>query len=359
MRQRFPLPVVHLVGAMGGADHFWGKESVVAMLMREQRASDIIDPVLITFAPCRLATVMADEGFHVEVLGGADSHGLDGSIPALGRRLRLNPPAVLHSHGYRANIVAKMLRLTGRTAGARLVSTCHGWVETTAALRLYNAIDRWSTPLSDVTAVPDPRMLAALPRIGRRAHVANGVPELPSESAREQPLPHAGPFVAGTLGRVSEAKGILDMLAAARDFPDPTVVFVVAGSGELATRVSSIGGNVRYIGFLERPERYLDSLDVYVQASHSEGLSLSLLEAMRAGKAIVATDVGATSDAVVDGESALLVPARDAAALRNAVLRLREDPLLCARLGRNARKRFEADFHIARQHERYLELYVG
>jgi len=96
-----------------------------------------------------------------------------------------------------------------------------------------------------------------------------------------------------------------------------------------------------------------------VQASRSEGLSLALLEAMRAGKAIVATDVGATRDAVVDGESALVVPPRRPAALRDAVLTLRTDPALAARLGRNARARFETDFHMQRQHQRFADLYAG
>ncbi len=115
---------------------------------------------------------------------------------------------------------------------------------------------------------------------------------------------------------------------------------------------------MHYAGYIEQSEGYLAGLDVYVQASHAEGLSLALLEAMRAGCAIVATDVGATRAAVTDGESALLVPARQPAALRDALLTLRRDPELRRRLGCAARARFERDFHIRRQHQSYLELYA-
>jgi len=245
----------------------------------------------------------------------------------------------------------------GRARGVRIVSTAHGWVESTAKLRVYNAVDRWTSMLSDVMTVPDRSMLRRLPRIARRRHVPNAVPDVVTDDAA--PFARPGSFVVGTLGRVSAEKGIPELLAAADGFPDPQVVFAVAGDGELAGDVSRAGTNVRYVGYLARAERYLASLDVYVQASRSEGLSLALLEAMRAGTAIVATDVGATRDAVRDGESALVVPARRPDALRDALVALRRDPELRLRLARNARARYEADFRMQRQHQRFFELYTG
>jgi len=303
---------------MGESEHLWGKERVVALLMGEQRASGRVDPQLIT--------------------------------------LEKQPADVIHSHGYRANIIARALRVSRRIRGLRVISTCHGWVETDAKLRLYNTVDRWTCMLSDVTTVPDERMLSSLPPLGRRRHVPNAVPELDPDIESPR-FVRPAEFVAGTLGRVSGEKGIPEFLAAARDFPDHGVAFVVAGDGVLTDDVRAAGGNVHYAGYYARPDRYLAGLDVYVQASHSEGLSLALLEAMRAGVAIVATDVGATRDAVTDRESALIVPARQPGALRDAILHLRKNPALCSRLGRQARLRFELDFRIQRQHQSYLELY--
>jgi glycosyltransferase involved in cell wall biosynthesis len=341
---------------MGGTEHLWGKERVVALLMHEQRACGDVTPALITFSPGTLNDRLAGEGFPVAALSSRPSHGIGRTVSRLAAILRHTPADVIHSHGYRANIVARALRLTGRARGVRIVSTCHGWVSSTSKLRLYNAVDRWTSMFSDVITVPDSRMLASLPPVARRRHVPNAVPELGLIDDAE-PFERPGEFVAGTLGRVSREKGILELLAAAGSFPDPAVVFAVAGDGELVPEVRRAGSNVRHAGYFAQPERYLAALDVYVQASRSEGLSLALLEAMRAGKAIVATDVGATRDAVTHAESALLIPPLRADALRDAVLALRADPALAARLGRNARARFEADFRIQRQHERYLHLY--
>lgn len=350
------LRVAHLVDAMGGSDRLWGKERVVALLMREQRASGRIEPMLVTFSPGLLDGTLAGEGFRTAALSTRASHGFDRAVGALGRVLKRYPIDVVHSHGYRANIIARALRVTGRARGLRVVSTCHGWVETGPKLRLYNAVDRWTSMLSDFTTVPDPGMLRSLSPFGRRRYVPNAVPDVEGE-VEDRPFVRPGDFVAGTLGRVSEEKGIPEFLAAAEGFPDRAAVFVVAGDGVLTPNVCGAGDNVRYAGYFARPEGYLAGLDVYVQASRSEGLSLALLEAMRAGKAIVATDVGATRDAVTDGESALIVPARQPAALRAAILALRNDPALRAQLGRQARARFERDFRIGRQHQSYLELY--
>jgi glycosyltransferase involved in cell wall biosynthesis len=350
------LRVVHLVDAKSGGDYLWGKERVVALLMREQRASGAVDPALVTFAPGKLARELDDEGFRVTTLSNRESHGFDRAIGELADYFERYPVDVVHSHGYRANIIARATRLAGRARGVRIVSTCHGWVDSGTKLKFYNALDRWSIMFSDVTTVPDAAMLPRFAPFGERRHILNAVPE--NEDARTgAPFPRAGAFVAGTLGRVNEDKGIYDFLQAAGGFADPDAVFCVAGAGNLVPSVLAAGRNVRYAGYIAEADGYLASLDVYVQASHAEGLSLSLLEAMRAGLAIVATDVGATREAVTDGESALLVPARQPAALRDAIRRLRDDPELRTYLGRTARARFERDFSIRRQHESYLALY--
>ena len=72
--------------------------------------------------------------------------------------------------------------------------------------------------------------------------------------------------------------------------------------------------------------RLLAAIDVYVQPSVNEGLSLSILEAMAAGKAVVATRVGGTGEVIADGETGVLVPPGSSAALAAAILRLLADP---------------------------------
>jgi glycosyltransferase involved in cell wall biosynthesis len=273
--------------------------------------------------------------------------------------VRDNGITVIHSHGYKSNLVTRALRVAGRLPGVRLVSTCHGWSSETAALRFYHSLDRATAFLSDVTTVPDAEMLAYFPRGARTAHVANGIPDVEPLVGDEQPeIRHGARYVAGTLGRVSAEKGIPELLEAAAACPDRDLMFTVAGFGELTESVTNARGNVRYVGHVAQPHAYLDQLDVYVQASRSEGLSMALLEAMRAGKAIVATAVGATRDAVTDGETGMLVAPNRPGDLLAAVLALKRDAELAERLGANARRRFEREFRVGRQNRRFVGLYA-
>ncbi len=154
--------------------------------------------------------------------------------------------------------------------------------------------------------------------------VPNGV-ELP-ETVGEEAEPPEILFA----GRLSREKGILELVGAARGHR-----LVVAGDGPLRDRVPNTLGWV--------PPQELASL--YARAavvacpSHREGFGLACAEAMAHGRAVVASDVGGLRDLVVDGETGLLVPPRDAGALRSALGRLLADPELRRRLGTNARER--------------------
>jgi glycosyltransferase involved in cell wall biosynthesis len=83
---------------------------------------------------------------------------------------------------------------------------------------------------------------------------------------------------------------------------------------------------------------------VFVLASRYEGLPLSVLEAMRAGLPVIASDVGGTGEAVEDGVSGFLVPRGDRACLQDRIARLLNDEDLRHRMGAKGRKRFEQSF---------------
>jgi glycosyltransferase involved in cell wall biosynthesis len=102
----------------------------------------------------------------------------------------------------------------------------------------------------------------------------------------------------------------------------------------------------------------LAAADIAVVPSHQEGFSNSLLEVMACGLAVVATRVGGNIDAIIDGESGLLVPAKDAAALMAAIFRLYDDPVLRQRLGAAARSRVSKHFSLDNCVQRYLDLYT-
>lgn len=349
--------VVHLVDAMG-TTRLWGKERAVLTLMEIQRA-DGLRPALVAFRDGALADEGRKRGFPTHVLG--DS----ARIPLAGMRrlkaiLREHGRPVLHTHGYKANVVGRFARLAGATM-SRLVATVHGMNDETRALLLYNRIDLLTAPLSDVVALADASLLARFRWRGRALFVANGIagrpPFTPAERAASRARFGFAPqqIVVGLLGRVSEAKGALDVLEAARSLRDPSVVFAFGGEGEIAERSAPRPSNVRFLGFVDG-DAFLAGVDVYLQGSHGEGLSLALLEAMRGGIPCIATRVGST-DRALEGDAGVLIPAHDPAALRAAVAELAADARRRAFLGAAARRRFEDGFTAEHQHRRYLALY--
>jgi glycosyltransferase involved in cell wall biosynthesis len=137
------------------------------------------------------------------------------------------------------------------------------------------------------------------------------------------------------VGRLSEEKGVLELVEAADGLP-----LVVVGDGPLRDRVPGARGFVppAELGpFYERAA-------VVVCPSRREGYGVVAREAMAHARPVVATAVGGLTDAVEDGVTGLLVPARDPAALRAALARLLGDAELRSRLGTAARERARERF---------------
>jgi len=116
---------------------------------------------------------------------------------------------------------------------------------------------------------------------------------------------------------------------------------------------------MRFLGTRDDVPELLAALDVLVLCSHSEGLSLTLLEQSAAGKAMVATAVGGNAEIIADGQSGLLVPLGDDAALAGAICGLLADPERARALGQAARLRFIREFTLGRMVSRYVALYEG
>jgi glycosyltransferase involved in cell wall biosynthesis len=142
--------------------------------------------------------------------------------------------------------------------------------------------------------------------------------------------PEAEPPFVLYAGRLSREKGIEELVAAADGLP-----LVVVGDGPLRDRVPQARG------FVAREElsRLYGRAAVVTCPSRREGFGLAAAEAMAHGRPVVASAVGGLLDLVDDGETGLLVPPRDPAALRAALERLLADPALRRRLGAAARAR--------------------
>jgi glycosyltransferase involved in cell wall biosynthesis len=117
---------------------------------------------------------------------------------------------------------------------------------------------------------------------------------------------------------------------------------------------------VVFTGWSDEPRRHLTTFDLYVLPSRIEGFPLAVVEAMLAGLPVVASTVGSVADAVLDGETGLLVPAENPEALASAVGTLLADPDRMRAMGNRgrelARRQFTATAMAARFESLYQEL---
>lgn len=224
---------------------------------------------------------------------------------------------VVHAHWLPAGAVASL-------AGKPVVVTLHGTDVELArrAPRLARFVLRRAAVIVCVS-----RALAEeARRLGARdvRVIPNGV-ELPPETGKE-----ADPPEVLFAGRLSPEKGVAELAAASEGLN-----LVVAGDGPLRSLLPQARG---FLPPEQLAELYARAA-VVVCPSRRDGFPVACAEAMAHGRPVVASAVGGLPDMVVDGETGLLVPPRDAAALRAAVDRLLADPDLRRRLGRAARER--------------------
>jgi glycosyltransferase involved in cell wall biosynthesis len=173
------------------------------------------------------------------------------------------------------------------------------------------------------------------------------------------PSPHAGAVV-GNVARLVEQKGHRDLLAALARVPDARLVLV--GEGPLRPELErlaaslGIGERVEFLGHRDDVPELLAGFDVFAFPSLFEGLCLAVIEAQAAGVPVVATPVGGIRETVIDGQTGLLVPPHDPAALAAGIARLLADPEEARRLARAARAQ-SARFSLERMVEATLALY--
>ncbi|NLP10602.1 glycosyltransferase [bacterium] len=142
--------------------------------------------------------------------------------------------------------------------------------------------------------------------------------------------------------------GAAERLPAMADYIEPIMEFV---------KQSKMTDSLHFTGNRTDVSELLPLFDIFVLPSLSEGFSNALIEAMRAGNGIVATEVGGNPEALDHGENGLLVPPGDAAALARGLLTLLEDPAFAKQLGERARRKAESRFTVDAMVQDYQRLY--
>lgn len=168
----------------------------------------------------------------------------------------------------------------------------------------------------------------------------------------------------GIVATLRSWKGHLFLLDAFAQLQRPDVQLVIVGEGPMRGPIEDkivalkLGERVTLAGQRSDPEHWLQALDVFCLPSYAnEGVPQAILQAMLCALPIVTTPVGAILEAVGDGDTALIVPPQDAAALATAIARLLDEPALAARLGDAARRRASADFSLEAMLDRMEALF--
>lgn len=298
---------------------------------------------------------------------------------SLRRLLRRERPDIVHTHTSKAGAVGRVAAWLTRVP--IVIHTPHGHIFYGYYGRVMSGIVRL---VERVLARGTDRIVTLTDR-GAQEHVQHRIagPEkfvtIPSgivlaefRSVRAHPVvkrkemgvPAEGPVI-GTVGRLVPIKGHAWLLRAAprvlAEFPHATFVFIGEGplSGQLQQLAKELGitGHVMFLGARQDVPKCLAALDLFVFPSLNEGMGRALIEAMAAGLPVVATGVGGIPDIVVDGESGVLVPPKDAVALADAVRDMLRDPDRRRAYGEAAKKRVDDRFDVEAMVRKIERLY--
>jgi glycosyltransferase involved in cell wall biosynthesis len=352
MRER--CRVVHVTGCL----NLGGQEK---LLIEFARHADR-DRFDLRFVSLESRGVLADElealGWQVASLDlGPGLHvGLPWRLAKLFRSWRTD---VVHTHNDRPLLYAA---IAAQVAGARLIHTKHG--RSTGNTSRQTLLTAWSARLArHFVCVSDDSARLAMEQgvpANRIVTVHNGI-----DTRR---FDFRGPCLSGpavVVARLCADKDLGTLLRAVALLKKecPEFKLAIAGDGpcksELQQLVADAGlhANVTFLGAINDVPSLLATARMSVLSSVSEGVPLTLLEAMARGLPVVATRVGGIPEVVTDGDNGFLVPPRDPAALAHAILRVQTDDELARKFGRAGRRCVEERFDVRRMVARYEALY--
>ncbi|MGH7592650.1 MAG: glycosyltransferase family 4 protein, partial [Gemmatimonadales bacterium] len=277
------------------------------------------------------------------------------------RVVRRERPDIIHSHNSSPLVAAAWATLVA--PGTRLIHTEHGR-STTRSLLARVALRLASRRASIVVAVSNDTAAWARRHGGMPADrirvVRNGVAIEIAPPSRPPGRRHAV-----TVARIEKVKDLATMIHAAVDIVKlvPDFHLHIVGDGtersSLTALAAALGmeSHITFHGVTNDVTSALAMGDIFLSSSVSEGISLTILEAMASGLPIVATAVGGTPELVEDGRNGRLVPPHRADLLATAVVNVLGDPAGAARLGRSSRERVGREFSLDVMVDSYRRLY--
>ncbi len=285
-------------------------------------------------------------------------------IRALVRRFR---PDVIQTHNVKT---AFLLRLSGAQRSACWIHWHHGYTAPTRKQVFYNQLDRFSVRSAKQVVTVTSAFLPELEKFGVPRSRIEVIPNAirPDWGGAPTGISASATSAEKTIlaiGRLSKEKAHADLIEALSllkaDSQLPRLRLLLVGDGHERQSLEDLAASkdvpITFAGHVTDVCPLYRQADVFVLPSLSEGSPNVLIEAMAAGKAIVATSVGGVPETVTNDVEALLVPPGKPVALAAAIARLLRDPELAQRLSDAAQARVRREFLPEARARRIIELY--
>lgn len=352
------MKIVHVVYSL----ELGGAEVLVAQLCRMQRANGHDVSVCAYSSLGVMGEELAADGFSIYVPGEAP--------PALTmlryfRHFRVLRPDVVHCHNPAPTLQAAM---SARLAGARsVIATRHSLVappyETAAEIKfsLLSYFCDWVVGICDATCLN--LRGAPLARQSRTVRVYNGA--APIELVGTERLEKRG-FTLVFIGRLAAVKDLgtlIRAVALAREQVRDLELWIV-GDGPVRSELEALSAElgvsaaVRFWGRQMQTARFYAAADVFAMSSVSEGLPMSLLQAMSAGVPALVTDVGGMAEVVRLAQCGLMAPVGDWKTMAGQIVCLAEEPEVRAQFSECGHRTYGAEFTLEKMEAEYMKLYV-
>lgn len=293
------------------------------------------------------------------------------TVSLISSYVRENSFDVVHSHGYKSNIYAVLSNMRNKK---KLVATCHNWIESSRRMSLYTLLDKLFLKRFDAVVPVSTTVRALLLKAGLRRDrlflIENGINtnRFNSDASGKdfRSLFFATPgFVIGTVGRLTSEKGHAYMLKAAKRVLNEhkDCFFMIVGDGALKknledeTAALGIADRTVFTGRRSDIPEMLSVMDIFVLPSLTEGQPMALLEAMAAGKAIVATSVGDVPRILKNGEIGCIVAPENPDELADGILMYIKDRPKALKNAGQARAEAFKKYSSARMAKQYLQVY--
>ncbi|MFW9973295.1 MAG: glycosyltransferase family 4 protein [Candidatus Odinarchaeota archaeon] len=354
---------------------FFGAENVIIELSRQLSNSNY-HPVI--------GVIENSKNPHIELAEAAERYNIETEIfkckgqfdistaNKIRGFIKQNEIEIIHSHGYKANFYALLAALFMKV---NLIATCHPWIKINLIIKFYSWLDKLLLNRFDEIVVISEEIKREILMSGvfesKITIINNGIDisRFMNNYNRDEILKSfdiiPDKIIIGTVGRLSEEKGHIILIEAAKKLLEnfPNLIFMIVGDGplrkELEAKVLDLGiqDHFSFTGISDDIPKALAAMDIFVLPSLTEGLPMALLEAMAATKPIIATDVGAIPKLIINGKNGRLIEPGDSNALIEATTFLLNNQNYTAHIAKKGYETVINKYSAKGMAEKYINIF--